>query len=211
MRTVTVLGLLPFAQALDTGTSYFHAAYVFYSPESTLSIVQMTLLIVAALWLATNANERTARHARVVSVLALIIANLCALVGSLWGDKIGETIWGPGSNHWRSAYENHDTWKAAHDAYLETAWVISADVYAILWAIVLLALLAYGAHRNNRGLFNTAMTFGGIHAYTQIFENFADEPIAWVIGGLSAIPFAWGMWRLNNWFTGRNQLRKTNT
>jgi len=203
VRTVTVLAILPFAQALDTGTFYFHAAYVFYSPESTLSILQMSLLIAACLWLASNAQERTARHARVMSVLAFIVANLCALVGSLWGVRIGETVWGPGSGFWRSGYDSREAWKTAHEAFLENAWVISADMYAILWAVALIAMIAFAAHRNIRGLFNTAIAFAGIHAYTQVFENFGDEPLAWVIGGLAAIPLAWSMWRLNSWFTKR--------
>ncbi|MEM7215368.1 MAG: hypothetical protein AAF423_07485 [Pseudomonadota bacterium] len=203
VRIVTALAIVPFAQALDTGTQYFHAAYVFYSPESTLSILQMTLLIASMLWLSKRTSERSARHARVTSVMALIVANLCALVGSLWGDRIGETIWGPGNRYWRSGYENHDAWKSAHDLFLETAWIIPGHVYSILWAVALLLLVAFAAHRNNRGLFNTSMTFAGIHAYTQMFESFADEPLAWVIGGLAAIPLAWGMWRLNTWFTNR--------
>ncbi len=34
-----------------------------------------------------------------------------------------------------------------------------------------------------------------------MFENSADEPLAYVIGGLAAIPLAFGLWRLNNaWF-----------
>jgi len=45
------------------------------------------------------------------------------------------------------------------------------------------------------------MTFAGIHAYTQVFESFYDEPLAYVVGGLAAIPLAFGLWRLNNaWF-----------
>lgn len=46
-----------------------------------------------------------------------------------------------------------------------------------------------------------AMIFAGIRAYTQMFESFSDEPLAYVIGGLAAIPLAFGLWRLNNvWF-----------
>ena len=45
VRAVTALAIVPFAQMLDTGTAYFHAAYVFYSPEATLTILQMAALI----------------------------------------------------------------------------------------------------------------------------------------------------------------------
>ncbi|MFT7059052.1 MAG: hypothetical protein ACJASV_001559, partial [Pseudorhodobacter sp.] len=33
--------------------------------------------------------------------------------------------------------------------------------------------------------------------YTQAFEIFGDDPLAYVIGGLVAVPLAWGLWRLN--------------
>lgn len=203
VRIITALAIIPFAQALNTGTFYQHALYAFYSPEATLSILQMSVLIIAALWLAKHALERTARHARVMNIMAFIVANLCALVGSLWGDHIGQTIWGPGQRYSKSAFENYDAWNAAIDTFKQNAWTISADIYAILWAIALLVTIAFAAHKNNRGLFNASMTFAGIHAYTQMFENFGDEPLAWVIGGLAAIPLAWGLWRLNTWFTKR--------
>ena len=50
---------------------------------------------------------------------------------------------------------------------------------------------------------NTALTFAAIHAYTQLFESFGDEPLAYFIGGLAAIPLAWGLWRLNGWITAK--------
>jgi len=196
VRFVTALALVPFAQMLDTGTIYFHAMYVFYSPESTLSILQMTLLIGLMLWWSTRVPERDARHMRIVSVLAFVVANLCALVGSLWGDVVGETVWGP----MRGDYETWQDYGAARDAFRETALTVSAETYSVIWAIALAAIIAWAAHRNNRGLFNTGMTFAGIHAYTQLFETFGDEPLAWVIGGFGAIAFAWGLWRLNQFF-----------
>ncbi|MEL6978006.1 MAG: cisplatin damage response ATP-dependent DNA ligase, partial [Pseudomonadota bacterium] len=45
-------------------------------------------------WIARHRPERIARHARVLAVLGFVVANLCALVGSLFGDYVGETIWG---------------------------------------------------------------------------------------------------------------------
>jgi hypothetical protein len=201
VRLVTALAIVPFAQALDTGTFYFHAAYVFYSPEATLSILQMGLLVGLGLWLAARLPERTGRHALTLVMLGFVVANLCALVGSLWGDVVGETIWGP--RRWSYAYTGHETYWAARDAFRETAFVIPAPAYAIGWAVALAALIGWAAHRNRRGLFNAAMTFAAIHAYTQLFESFGNEPLAWVIGGLVAIPLAWAMWRLNGWFLAR--------
>ncbi|MEL6647053.1 MAG: hypothetical protein AAFQ05_05000 [Pseudomonadota bacterium] len=201
VRTVSAAAIVPFAQALDTGTAYFHAAYVFYSPEPTLSILQMALLVIPSLWIARHWSERVARHARVLAVLGFIVANLCALVGSLFGDYIGETIWGP--PRWRESGMEWDDHQDLVDAFRETALFIAEGAYAVLWALLLVTALAYAAFRANRGLFNTALTFAAIHAYTQLFESFGDEPLAYVIGGLAAIPLAWGMWRLNGWITAK--------
>ncbi|MBT8411759.1 MAG: hypothetical protein KJP02_08180, partial [Octadecabacter sp.] len=84
-----------------------------------------------------------------------------------------------------------------------SAITISANVYSIVWALLLALAAAWSAHTNRRGVFNAAMTFGAIHAYTQAFESFYDEPLAYVIGGLAAIPLAWGLWRLNDLFEAR--------
>lgn len=198
VRAVTALAIVPFAQMLDTGTWYFHAAYVFYSPEPTLSILQMSLLIAVLLWAATRWPERLSRHARVLMVMGFIVANLCALVGSLWGDVVGETLWGPG-RYSRGLYDNWDAYRDAREAFRASATRISADVYSVLWAVALAGVIGWSAFRAQRGLFNAGMTFAAIHAYTQFFESFADEPLAYVVGGLASIPLAWGMWRMNNW------------
>lgn len=202
VRLVTALAIAPFAQALDTGTAYFHAAYVFYSPESTLSIIQMVALMIVCLLIAQHWPERTARHGRVLAVLAFIVANLCALVGSLWGDVVGDTIWGPQARDF-TGEDQWDRLREAREAFEASTLVISDTAYAVFWAVALAAMIAYSAHRANRGLFNTALTFAAIHAYTQLFESFADEPLAYVIGGLAAIPLAWGMWRLDSWITAQ--------
>ncbi|MCT4557956.1 MAG: hypothetical protein N4A61_07850 [Pelagimonas sp.] len=196
VRLITALAIIPFAQALDTGTFYFHAAYVFYSPESTLSILQLSGLVALMIWLSPRLTERHARHSRTLGTLGLIVANLCALVGSLWGDWVGETIWGPGASRWRSDMD-YDTWNAARDTYRETALFLSDSAYTIGWAVILMALIAWSAMRNHRAVFNTSLTFAGIHAYTQVFESFYDQPLAYVLGGLAAIPLAWGIWQLD--------------
>lgn len=208
-RVITALAIVPFAQALETGTAYFHAAYVFFSPEPSLTILQMALLMAVLVLRVNPGRERLARHGRVLTVMAFVVANLCALVGSLWGDVVGETLWGPGGIEASAAYDNYEDWNAAHEAFLDNALQIAPSVYSVLWAIALVAMLAWAAHRSHRGLFNTAMTFAAIHAYTQLFESFGDEPLAYVIGGLAAIPLAWGMWRANAWFvSGRDAAPK---
>ncbi len=199
VRFVTALAIAPFAQMLDTGTAYFHAVYVFYSPESTLSILQMASLIGAMVWASSKVPERFGRHALILAILGFVVLNLCALVGSLWGDVVGEALWGP-ERYSSGLYENYSAYSDARSAFRETALVISAHVYSVFWAVALIAVAAWAAHTMRRGLFNAAVTFGAIHAYTQAFESFYNEPLAYVIGGFAAIPLAWGLWRLNQSF-----------
>ena len=195
LRIVTALAIVPFAQMMDTGTFYRHAMYVFYSPEPTLSILQMGALIAVCVWVARAAGPRTIRQAGILAIMAFIVANLCFLVGSLWGDVVGQYLWGPVRDG-----GDYDAFVTARDAFMAQAVVIPEGVYAMIWAILLVAVAIWTAMRNKRGLFNTAVTFGAIHAYTQVFESFGTEPLAYVLCGLSAIPLAWGLWRLNDRF-----------
>ncbi len=202
IRTITALAIVPFAQLLDAGTFYSEAVYVFYSYESTLTILQMSGLIALCIWVANRWPERIARHARVLAVLAFVTANLCALVGSLWGDVIGQSLWGPGE-HSRNGYKE---WQDALELFTASTLVISKELYSILWAVSLGAIVIWASHKNQRGLFNAAMTFAGIHAYTQLFTHFGDEPLAFAIGGLATIPVAWAMWQANHWLKAKEHL-----
>lgn len=201
VRFVTALAIVPFAQMLDTGTAYFHAAYVFYSPESTLTILQMGALVAACLWGATHLTDRFARHTGILAIMALVVGNLAFLVGSLWGDHVGISF-ASGAPVWEDGME-YAQWRSLQDAWRAQFFLISEHVYSVVWAILLAAGAFWTALANKRGLFNATMTFAAIHAYTQLFETMADEPLAWALGGLAAIPAAWGMWRFNQYLAGR--------
>ena len=199
VRLITALAIVPFAQMLETGTFYWSAMYAFYSPEPTLSILQLLAAMAVCIALAKVLTDRYRRHTHMFGIMAFIVANLCFLVGSLFGDTIGLTLWGPGRSSWRFD-GNYEDYRAARDAFDATALHISEHVYSIVWAILLVVAAVWSGHTNRRGIFNAAMTFGAIHAYTQAFETFYDEPFAYVVGGLAAIPLAWGLWRLNDRF-----------
>lgn len=203
VRLITALAIIPFAQMLDTGTFYLHAMYAFYSPETTLSIIQLSVAMAVCVAVSGYLLDRYRRHTHIFGIMAFIVANMCFLVGSLWGDTVGSHIWGPG---YRDNSQNYQTYREARDAFDASAWVITEHLYSIIWAILLILAVIWSATTNRRGIFNAAMTFGGIHAYTQAFETFYDEPLAYVIGGLAAIPLAWGLWRLNNVFENRNAI-----
>ena len=196
IRLITALSIVPFAQILDTGPHYSTAEYLIL-PEPTLSILQMSLLVGACLWVANRWPAHISRQAGILMIMACVVANLCFLVGSILGDVVGASWWGP----MRSDFDDYVAYSAASDAFRAATFSISEHVYSVSWAVLLALLVVWAALSKRRGLFNTAMTFAGIHAYTQLFESFADEPLAYVIGGLAAIPIAFGLWRLNNvWF-----------
>lgn len=201
VRFVTALAIVPFAQMLDTGTGYFHAAYFFYSPEPTLTILQMAALIGAGVWVMSHASDRVGRHAGILAIMAAVVGNLAFLVGSLWGDVVGAHLFS-GRPTWQNGMDWSD-YHAAVEAWEAQFVHISEHVFTVAWAILLAAGAFWAAHANRRGLFNAAMTFAVIHAYTQLFETMSDEPLAWALGGLAAIPLAWGMWRLNAWLATR--------
>ncbi len=194
VRAVTALAIVPFAQMLETGTAYFHAAYVFYSPEPTLTILQMSTLIAACLWVRANQPDRIGRHAGIMAIMAAVVGNLAFLVASLWGDHIGMSFFREAAPRFEGDWQ---TYQNLRDAWEAQFLHVSEHVYTVLWAVLLIAAALWSAHTARRGLFNTAITFGAIHAYTQLFETFSDEPLAYAIGGLAAIPLAWGVWRLN--------------
>lgn len=196
VRAVTALAIVPFAQALETGTTYWHAAYVFYSPESTLTILQMSALIGACLWAIRTYPERIARHAGILSIMAAVVGSLAFLVGTLWGDYVGISFFRDSAPVYGD-YEDYAAYQRARELYESGFFHIGEHVYSVIFAVVLLAGAWFAASSNRRGLFNAAVTFLGIHAYTQMFESFSDEPMVYALGGLAAIPLAWGLWRLN--------------
>jgi hypothetical protein len=201
VRFITALAIVPFAQMLDTGTGYFHAAYFFYSPEATLTVLQMSALVGAGAWAMTRTPDRFGRHAGILAIMAMVVGNLAFLVGSLWGDYVGAELVG-GRPVWVNGMEWTD-YHAAIDAWEARFLHISEHVFTVVWAVLLAGGAFWAAHSNRRGLFNAAITFGAIHAYTQLFETMSDQPLAWALGGLAAIPLAWGMWRLNVWLALR--------
>ena len=208
VRAVTAFAIVPFAQMLDTGTAYFHAAYVFYSPEATLTILQMAALIGVCVLVAMRYGDRIGRHAGILAIMAAIVGNLAFLVGSLWGDFVGMSFFqGPVfdySEQWTE--ERQEAFQAEREAFEAQFFHISEHVFTAVWAVILGLGAYWAAQTNRRGLFNAAMTFAGIHAYTQMFESFGDEPLAWALGGLAAIPLAWGLWRLNQRLAERQML-----
>jgi len=199
VRFVTALAIVPFAQMLDTSFSYNEGVYAFFSPEPTVSIVQMSVLVAFCVWAMGRFSDRIAHHAGMLAIMGLVVGNLSFLVASIQGDYIGHS--------WFEA-----AWLAEHtviytelgqarDIWMQSAIHIPAPVFAVIWAVALAAGAVWAARRGQRGLFNAALVFATIHAFTQARDLFTGEPIGLVIGGMVAVALAWGLWRLNQRFT----------
>ncbi|MEX2648035.1 MAG: hypothetical protein WD673_03375 [Alphaproteobacteria bacterium] len=201
VRFVTATAMVPLAAALSSRTFYGHATYGVAIYESSLTIVQMSLIALVALAVSRGFSERFARHARTLGQLSLIWINMAFWVGSLWGDVVGFHLWGPrwdavtaGIYDWGVRIA---AWEAASKAFKADAIVISADVFAALWALGILAVGAWGASTARRAVLNIAVTFGAIHFYTQYFERLHVTPAAIVVAGVIAIIAAWLLWAVN--------------
>ena len=176
VRFVTASAIVPLAAALSSRTFYDHAIYGVSIYEATLTILQMSLFAALAFLVTLHVGERMARHARAIGQMALIWANMAFWIGSLWGDAVGLYLW----------HANPDQ-----------ALTISADVFAALWALGIIAVGAWGAFTGRRAVLNISVTFGAIHFYTQYFERLKTTPEAITIAGVIAILVAWALWALN--------------
>ncbi len=198
VRFVTALAIVPFAQMLDTGTAYWHATFVFYSPEATFTILQMSTLIAASVWVISRTSDRIGRHAGILAIMAAVVGNLAFLVGSLWGDDVAISYFRDQAPNYQEFDGDWSAYNTAREAWEATFFHISEHVFSVVWGVLLIVGAWFAAINAKRGLFNASVTFLGIHAYTQMFETFSDEPMVYALGGLAAIPLAWGLWRLNH-------------
>jgi len=74
---------------------------------------------------------------------------------------------------------------------------IPDTVFSLTWAIALVALAIWAWQKNRRWPLNIAAVFGGIHFYTQWFENLGASPGTVLVAGLLALGFAIGLKAVN--------------
>ncbi len=184
LRLISALAIVPFAQILSTQTLYSDF-YAVFSPEPTLTILQMGLLCALCLWAQGRLPGRVAPQLGSLGALGFVLANVNFLVGSVMGDVVGDVIWA------NALTPDQGT------------LAISAGLYAVVWAVLLVGTAIWAATGNRRRLFNATMVFAIIHAFVQLFQSFGDQPLAYVVGGLAAVPLAWGLWRANDWIKDR--------
>ena len=191
---LVVLSAFALAGALGSSTGYWHASYGLLVRESTVTIVVFGLLGAAASYLSMRVlQEPYARLARFFALMALLWVNFGFWVGSLWGDYPLEAWIAPDvmtPPYRKEAWDALQVWKAK-------AFFISRDVFAVVWALALAGVGAWGAMHSRRGAVNMAATFGGIHFYTQWFERLRATPEMVVVAGVMAVAIAFVLWRYN--------------
>ena len=80
--------------------------------------------------------------------------------------------------------------------------IISDWVFAVLWAVALLAAGVWAWQHDRRWLVNVVAVFGAVHFYTQWFERLGASPGAVLTAGLFALSFAMLLRALNAKWTG---------
>jgi iron complex transport system permease protein len=175
-RLLAALTPLALAGAIGGSTGYWHACYEIAIREPTLTIVLFSALGALALAASKKLAGDFAALALVFARVSAVLVNFGFWIGSLWGDTPGQL--------WRDPQD----W--AHP-------LIPAPVFVVGWAIVLLAGGAWGAVSGRRFLVNTAVVFGGIHFYTQLFEYLGPNPLALIIAGAATIALGLGLWSYN--------------
>ncbi len=173
---------------IGSGGAYWHASYGIFVQEATITIALFTPLAALLWWFGRKVlHADWSPMAIVAARMGFIISNFGFWVGSLWGDRIGEFLFGPSKELRR---ENYRAWNEARNAFRETLPYIHEHVFAIGWAAFSIAAIAIGRRIGNRFLEITGVVFLAINAFTQYFEFFEDEPWALIFGGIALVAIA---------------------
>jgi hypothetical protein len=152
---LTVLAVLALSSCIGTRTGYLHASYYLGVEEPSATVVLFTLFGIAMFQLSKRLSADYEKIAVAASRTGVFLVNFGFWIGSLWGDRI------------------------------ETIKLVVADwVFALLWAVALVATGVWGWKRNRR-------------CYTQWFERLGASPESVLIAGLLALGFAVGLRAVN--------------
>ncbi|HEY7973203.1 MAG TPA: hypothetical protein VID96_09750 [Xanthobacteraceae bacterium] len=182
--------VLALGACLGAKAGYWHATYALAIYEPALTIVLFSVLALATYFVSKRLPSEYERLALIAARTSVFMVNFGFWIGSLWGDNLRLI---------RSIIHN--------DPVILTAGagpdIISPFMFAVGWAIVLLAAAVWGMRANRRWVVNVAAVFGAIHLYTQWFDRLGPGPLAFIVGGLLMLAFAYGLWALNRHFTGK--------
>ena len=168
-----VLAVLALSSCLGARTGYLHATYFLGIDEPALTVVLFSAFSVVTYQLSKRLAADYQALALTAARTGVVLVNFGFWIGSLWGDRV------------------------------EAGDMLIPDwVFAIVWALGLIATGAWGWRNNRRWVVNAAAIFGGIHFYTQWFERLGASAGTVLVGGLLALAFAIGLRAVNvGWAT----------
>lgn len=167
------LAVLLFSVALGAGTAYWHGGYFTWVEQPALTILVLAVLSIALTVIAARLPSASERVALIMARTGVLMINLAFLVGSIFGDQL--ISW--------------DT-------------TIEANIFTIVWAVLLLGVGLWGVMSNRRWVVNAAAIFGAIHFYTQWFEYLGANPVSVLGGGILLIAFGLALRWFNTRFNG---------
>jgi len=170
---LAVLATLILSACIGAKTGYFHASYFLVIEEPTVTVILFSVLAVALYQLSRRLTPEYEGIAVASARTSVFLVNFGFWVGSLWGERS----------------DQRDI-------------IISEAVFAVLWALALLATGIWSWRSNRRWVLNTVATFGGIHFYTQWFEHLGPSPGAVVVAGLVTLGFALALRTANGQMKG---------
>ncbi len=182
--------VLALGACLGARAGYWHATYALAIYEPAMTIVLFSALAVATYFVSKRLPAEYERLALAAARTSVFMVNFGFWIGSLWGDSFRLI---------RSLIHNDPsvlTSGADPD-------IISPFMFSVGWAIVLLGAAIWGMRANRRWVVNFAAVFGAIHLYTQWFNSLGPGPLAFIVGGLLMLAFAYALWALNRHFTGK--------
>lgn len=170
---LAVLATLILSACIGAKTGYFHASYFLVIEEPTVTVILFSVLAVALYQLSRRLTPEYEGIAVASARTSVFLVNFGFWVGSLWGERS----------------DQRDI-------------IISEAVFAVLWALALLATGIWSWRSNRRWVLNTVATFGGIHFYTQWFEHLGPSPGAVLVAGLLTLGFALALRTANGQMKG---------
>ncbi len=173
-----VAAVLVAASCLGASTGYWHATYALSITEPALTILVFSLLALVTYALSKRLKSAHERLALVAARTSVFLVNFGFWVGSLWGDRL-LLLRG-----------------AENDAEMP-AIVLPPWLFAVGWALALVATGLWATRVGRRWVVNVAAVFGAIHFYTQWFDRLGPSALSFLLGGLVMLGFALALWTFN--------------
>lgn len=172
------LSIIALSSVLGARTGYFHASYFLGIKEPTLTIIAFSLITLASYQVSLMVSAAYERLALMAARVSILLVNFGFWIGSLWGDRLEQLTDVLGRTK-------------------ENVFTIPRLYFVIGWALALIAFAVWAMRNDRRWVVNVCSVFGAIHFYTQFFERLGPNPLAILLGGVSALGIAIAIWQFN--------------